>query len=54
MSGIVTTSCGREDCPAPEFELGYGLAGGGIGAYEWCPVCERVVSKTDDRDEDEP
>ena len=26
-------------------EDGYGLAGGGIGAYGYCPKCERIVWK---------
>ncbi len=41
--------CDRRDCP-PEFEKGYGLAGGGIGVYEYCEVCERIVSKTFETD----
>lgn len=44
--------CPREDCPGEEgWEMGYGLAGGGCGAYEWCPTCERVVGKTQDQSE---
>ena len=43
--------CSRSDCPGPEFEMGYGLAGGGIGVYEFCDVCERIVSKTQDHGE---
>ena len=44
--------CGDEQCPWPKFQDGYGLAGGGMGAYEYCNVCERVVSKTVDPMED--
>ena len=39
--------CGREDCPAPAFKTGFGLAGGGFGVYEYCDVCGKVVSKTE-------
>lgn len=41
----------REKCPAhPEaiLEMGYGLAGGGIGPYSYCPICGSVVSKSQD------
>lgn len=43
--------CGHTDCPAPRFELGFGLAGGGYGVYEFCALCGRVVSKTEEREE---
>jgi len=29
-------------------EMGYGLAGGGIGAYSYCPVCYTILNKTQD------
>lgn len=38
--------CGTRGCPAPDFEIGFGLAGGGYGTYEYCPVCDRIVSKS--------
>jgi hypothetical protein len=41
------SKCERSDCPAPHFETGFGLAGGGFGVYEFCPVCGSVVSKTE-------
>lgn len=44
--------CGRDGCPAPDFELGFGLAGGGYGAYEFCSTCERIVSKTECGDDE--
>jgi len=44
-------SCGRVDCPAPRFEMGFGLAGGGYGVYEYCEVCGEIVSKTEVHDE---
>lgn len=40
-----------ERCPKhPEVvpEMGYGLAGGGIGVYSYCPVCGSVLNKTQD------
>lgn len=39
-------ACARPHCPAPHFEMGFGLAGGGYGPYEFCDVCGEVVSKT--------
>lgn len=38
--------CARADCP-DEFESGFGMAGGGFGIYEFCSVCQRIVSKTE-------
>jgi hypothetical protein len=38
--------CGRDDCPAPDFQTGFGLAGGGYGVYEYCETCGHIVSKT--------
>ena len=45
---------GKEDCPHdPEtWEAGYGLAGGGCGVYHYCPVCEKIVNKVQDIDDD--
>ena len=38
--------CESRDCPC-DFIDGYGYAGGGgVGPYEYCDVCGRVVSKT--------
>jgi hypothetical protein len=36
-----------ENCPTCNSELvqGFGLAGGGFGAYGICPKCERVIWK---------
>ena len=31
-----------------EVEQGYGLAGGGIGVYIYCPKCEEVLVKFQD------
>ena len=46
----------REDLPdhCPDFcptcgteaEIGFGLAGGGYGAYSYCPKCEKMLGKT--------
>lgn len=37
-------------CPqcGHSLDLGYGLAGGGIGAYKYCHHCMTVASKTED------
>lgn len=37
----------HERCPecGGRLEMGYGLAGGGFGAYEYCPRCEIIVNK---------
>lgn len=37
------------DCKVPA-ELGYGLAGGGIGAYSFCPQCGKLLAKTQDEE----
>lgn len=40
-------------CPAhPDVvpEMGFGLAGGGYGPYSYCPVCARVIHKTQEHD----
>jgi hypothetical protein len=42
--------CGKPGCPAPRFEMGFGLAGGGYGPYEFCDVCDEIVSKTEVHD----
>jgi hypothetical protein len=59
----VDTSEQREDIPGfneavscPEHpwirpEVGYGLAGGGFGVYTTCPVCYRILSKSQDPEE---
>jgi len=36
------------DCGCKETEGGYGLAGGGIGFYESCLNCGKIVSKIED------
>lgn len=38
-----------ECCPhcQGELEFGFGLAGGGMGPYQYCHSCGRVVSKSD-------
>jgi hypothetical protein len=42
-------ACDRQDCPGPEgWQMSFGLAGGGIGCYQYCGRCERVVAKTCD------
>lgn len=35
------------DCPADkESEMGFGLAGGGYGAYTYCPDCGAILWKS--------
>jgi hypothetical protein len=43
--GILTEQV--ENCPTclVELEFGFGLAGGGFGAYGYCSKCERVIWK---------
>ena len=43
------------ECPDCKvlLEFGYGLAGGGMGPYEYCPQCGAVYNKTQDHDGDE-
>lgn len=44
--------CERNDCPGPDgLESGYGLTGGGIGLYKFCPLCGAIVSKVQDNGE---
>ena len=37
----------RQTCSAcgSEAEIGFGLAGGGYGAYAYCPKCEVILEK---------
>lgn len=53
-------ACDRDDCPGkltnPYDETresywsdGYGLAGGGMGAYTSCTVCEKIICKNQDQ-----
>lgn len=45
--------CTRTDCPGERgWEVGYGMAGGGMGVYSYCNLCEQVVDKTQDPTED--
>jgi RecJ-like exonuclease len=36
------------DHPEAELAVGYGLAGGGMGPYAYCPICDRIINKTED------
>ena len=29
-------------------EMGYGMAGGGVGVYSFCPECGKLLSKSQD------
>lgn len=42
--------CGYLSCPFPSFEVNYGMVGGGLGVYEYCPACGKVVAKTKEKD----
>ncbi len=35
-------------CLSTDLEMGYGLAGGGIGPYSYCSKCGTVVNKSQD------
>jgi hypothetical protein len=35
-------------CLSTNLEMGYGLAGGGMGPYSYCPTCGVVVNKSQD------
>ncbi len=39
---------GPDKCPKcnVEAECGYGMAGGGVGVYIYCPNCGQILSKT--------
>ena len=41
----------HDACPkcGSETDIGFGLAGGGFGPYTYCPVCEVVVSKSEEQ-----
>jgi hypothetical protein len=34
-----------------ETDVGYGLAGGGIGVYTYCTSCNRILDKTQDKED---
>jgi hypothetical protein len=34
------------DHPTLEPESGFGMAGGGMGVYTYCPECMKILSKT--------
>ena len=38
-------------CPkcSGDVEVGFGLAGGGYGAYTYCPKCGDILSKTQEQ-----
>lgn len=52
--------CAKENCPGKNpdhtengWNFGYGMAGGGMGPYVYCDVCEKVIAKTQDPTGDE-
>lgn len=48
MKGVVGEGYGCPEHPNIEPEVGYGLAGGGMGVYSYCPVCGMVIEKVQD------
>lgn len=38
--------------PDVEPEVGYGLAGGGMGPYHYCPECGRLLEKWPEPNDD--
>lgn len=40
------------DCKA-KLEMGFGLAGGGYGPYEFCDACRKIVTKSQEKDDGE-
>lgn len=37
-------------CGSDDIQPGYGLGGGGgIGGYNWCNGCERILDKSEDK-----
>lgn len=41
--------CPDPDCPGERgWEVGYGMAGGGMGVYNYCGKCNKVVDKMQD------
>ena len=43
---------GAQECYrcGTELEIGFGLAGGGYGVYEYCPKCAEVIGKDQEED----
>jgi hypothetical protein len=37
------------DCKGPLY-TGYGMAGGGMGVYEYCERCDKIVNKWQDHE----
>lgn len=47
ITGTPHSSLSCIKCSVP-YEFGYGLAGGGMGPYMYCPSCGAVVNKMQD------
>lgn len=39
-------------CGGSDLSYGYGFAGGGLGAYNFCVDCDTIISKTRDDEGD--
>lgn len=37
-----------EGCSQPQEDVGFGMAGGGYGAYGYCPECGAILWKTEE------
>jgi len=47
--GEEVAPCTDPECPGDRgFEVGYGMAGGGMGVYRWCPKCDKMIDKDQD------
>lgn len=36
------------ECSKPDEEVGFGMAGGGYGAYGYCPECGAILWKSEE------
>ena len=58
MTDLAKKRLQRGECPhcGTFLEVGFGLAGGGYGAYTYCPAddCGKYFDKTQEHDDSEP
>lgn len=48
---IASSPMSRPDCAHSNTDIGFGLAGGGYGAYEFCSDCGHIIEKWQETDE---